>query len=270
MAGIDPDRRVAVAGVADGLYLLPAAHRAAAQTGPTPAGFERAVHDRAMGADSGRGGRAVGCAAACRHCEWSRQMDSPLLLGVWRPTIILPAGVEEKFDEGELRLMLAHELAHCQRHDLAWNWVPTVAGWLFFFHPLVWLMAHRWSEAQEAACDELVIQQQGRPSRPSYGRLLVKLAALAPAETNLAPAAAGVLGAYRNLERRILAMARVKPFSPRRLMVAAGACSRGNLHDRSLAVGGRGAEGGRRAASLRRAVCDVHVPTAAALRSETA
>ncbi len=109
----------------------------------------------------------------------SRQTESPLLLGVWRPTIVLPAGVEEEFDEGEVRLMMAHELAHAKRHDLAWNWVPTVAGWLFFFHPLVWLMAHRWSEAQEAACDELVIQRQA--AQPAdYGRLLVKLAALCP------------------------------------------------------------------------------------------
>ena len=154
--------------------------------------------------------------------RFSSNVESPLLIGLWRPTIVLPADVEQKFDEAELRLMIAHELAHLARHDLAWNWLPTVAAWLFFFHPLVWLMVRRWCEAQEAACDEAVIQH-GVAQPADYGRLLLKLSASSPFESSAALGAAGVLGAYRNLERRILAMARVKPFSARRLAVALGA-----------------------------------------------
>ncbi len=100
--------------------------------------------------------------------------DGPLLTGVWRPMVVLPTRIEELFGERELRIMLAHELVHLKRHDLAWNWLPTIVGWLFFFHPLVWLMTRRWCEAQEAACDEMLIQSQ--VTRPAdYGRLLVKL-----------------------------------------------------------------------------------------------
>jgi beta-lactamase regulating signal transducer with metallopeptidase domain len=154
----------------------------------------------------------------------SRHVESPLLVGLWRPTIILPDRVEEKFDEKELRLMIAHELAHLKRHDLAWNWLPTLAAWLFFFHPLVWVMIRRWAEAQEAACDEMLIQRQvAAPA--DYGRLLVKLSACSRLESRAGLAAAGVLGAYRNLQRRILAMTRVKPFSARRLTLAATALS---------------------------------------------
>src|SRR5277367_4157793 len=116
--------------------------------------------------------------------------------------------------------MIAHELAHLARHDLAWNWLPTLACWLFFFHPLVWLMVRRWSQAQEAACDELLIQR--RAVQPAlYGRLLVKLAAGTTWESGTSLATAGVLGAYRNLEQRILLMTRVRPFSPKRLAAAA-------------------------------------------------
>ena len=150
----------------------------------------------------------------------SSQVESPLLVGVWRPSIILPDQRNQTFDEAELRLMLAHELTHLRRHDLAWNWLPTVATWLFFFNPLVWLMVRRWSEAQEAACDEVLIQQ--RVAQPAdYGRLLLKLSALSSLDARPGLTAAGVLGAYRNLERRILTMARVKPFSARRLAIAA-------------------------------------------------
>jgi len=89
---------------------------------------------------------------------------------------------------------------------------------------LVWLMTRRWSESQEAACDEALIQ--AHVARPvEYGRLLLKLAALAPRERSPGLATAGVLGAYRNLERRILTMNRVRPFSARRVALAACALS---------------------------------------------
>lgn len=154
----------------------------------------------------------------------SSQINGPLLAGVWRPAIVLPADAEETFDSGELRLILAHELAHQRRRDLLWNWLPAMVGAMFFFHPLVWLLNRRWSEAQEAACDELLIQN--RLVRPAeYGRLLLKLSGGEPLGSQLALATAGVLGAYRNLERRILTMTRVRPFSFGRLAMAVGTCS---------------------------------------------
>ena len=116
--------------------------------------------------------------------------------------------------------MIAHELAHLRRHDLAWNWLPTVVTWLFFFHPLVWVMLRRWSEVQEAACDEMLIQK--RVAQPAdYGRLLLKLSACSPFQSKVAIGAAGVLGAYRNLRQRMLAMTHVKPFSARHLAIVA-------------------------------------------------
>ncbi len=149
----------------------------------------------------------------------SPKAQGPLLTGIWRPMVMLPARIEEMFGERELRIMLAHELAHLKRRDLAWNWLPTIVGWLLFFHPLVWLMTRSWCEAQEAACDELLIQKQVT-GPADYGRLLVKLAQQLPREPRATLAAAGVLGAYRNLERRIQGMARVKPFSLGRLLAA--------------------------------------------------
>lgn len=148
----------------------------------------------------------------------SPNADGPLLTGIWRPMVVLPTRIEEMFGDRELRIMLAHELVHLKRHDLAWNWLPTIVGWLFFFHPLVWLMTRRWCEAQEAACDELLIQSQVT-GPADYGRLLVKLAQRLP-QPRATLAAAGVLGVYRNLERRIQGMAQVKPFSFGRLLVA--------------------------------------------------
>jgi beta-lactamase regulating signal transducer with metallopeptidase domain len=142
--------------------------------------------------------------------------EGPLLIGVVRPAIVLPVRAVQLFDEAELRLMIRHELAHLQRRDLVWNWLPTVVSWLFFFHPLTWLMKRGWFESQEAACDETLIQNQA--ARPAeYGRLLVKLATHWPSGLPTSVAAAGVLGVYQNLERRIKTMIHVKAFSKRRI-----------------------------------------------------
>ena len=174
----------------------------------------------------------------------SQTATSPLLAGIWRPKIVMPAVMagdwlifrrppeqnvpvpfseadDISFNEAELRLILGHELAHLARRDLAWNWLPTVVGWLFYFHPMVWLYKRGWFESQEAACDELLIQKQlARPSE--YGRLLLKLSTHCPQTSHPALAAAGVLGAYRDLERRIVAMSQVKALSRTHFMTSAG------------------------------------------------
>jgi beta-lactamase regulating signal transducer with metallopeptidase domain len=144
------------------------------------------------------------------------------LVGIRSPAIVLPAGSLETFGGEERRLILAHELAHLKRRDLTWNWLPTVARSLFFFHPLVWAMVRGWCQAQESACNELVIQCQAN-RRASYGRLLLKMSTRWPDERRNVLVAAGISGAYRHLEQRILAMTQVQPHSTPKLVAAAAA-----------------------------------------------
>lgn len=149
----------------------------------------------------------------------SSRTEGALLTGLWQPTILLPQDATAEFDEPDLRLMLAHELAHVRRRDLAWNWLPTALQWVLYFHPLIWLLNRCWLEAQEGACDELLIQEQvASPSR--YGELLVRLASGQSLDRSPALVTVGVLGAYRNLERRIMTMTQVTPRSRRQFFMA--------------------------------------------------
>jgi beta-lactamase regulating signal transducer with metallopeptidase domain len=150
----------------------------------------------------------------------SSAADGPFLSGIWRPTIVLPVDSEGRFSTAELRGLLAHELAHHKRRDLVWNLLPTAVTALFYFHPCAWLLRRSWGLAQESASDELVLQAR-RASSADYARLLVKCASQQPGVPRATFAAAGVLGNYRNLERRIMAMARVQLPSTLRLCVAA-------------------------------------------------
>lgn len=149
----------------------------------------------------------------------SSSEPAALLVGVWRPAIVLPEQAEHRFDAEELRLMLAHELGHLARRDLAWNWLPTLATWCFYFHPLIWLARREWLAAQEAACDELLIERRAAQPWP-YARLLVKLGRLGSNQPAVSLLGVGVTGSFVSLERRIVAMARVSRSSRRRRWLA--------------------------------------------------
>ncbi|HEU0037650.1 MAG TPA: M56 family metallopeptidase, partial [Verrucomicrobiae bacterium] len=113
---------------------------------------------------------------------------SSFLLGFLHPVILLPA--EERLEPGEAELVLRHELAHVRRRDDWANLVQHFILAVFFFHPAVWWISKKLSLEREIACDDHVLQQNGRPQ--AYALLLANLAArlqrglplLAPGSSN--------------------------------------------------------------------------------------
>lgn len=149
----------------------------------------------------------------------SSEVDSPLLLGLFQPVVVLPAKCLQEPWPGRLRLMVAHELAHLQRGDLWWGWGPALARVLFFFHPLVWLGQREFRLAQEMACDELAVRiSQAAPLE--YGAMLVRAAAEGGASPGLA--AVGVVESYQTVQRRLRALKRAQPLSRRQAVAIAG------------------------------------------------
>lgn len=129
----------------------------------------------------------------------SSTIDSPQLIGPWRPVLLLPANYREAMHADELDMALTHELVHLQRGDLWWGLVPAAAQHLFFFHPLAHLAAHEYALAREAACDAAVIAGN-RHCAHDYGRLLVRLGVAPRPSAGLASASP----TFRILKRRLL------------------------------------------------------------------
>jgi len=145
------------------------------------------------------------------------ETERPLLLGIRHPAIVLPAELVSSCGAAEMHLMLAHEVAHLRRRDLAWTWLPVLAEELFYFHPLVWLGRREWRLSQEMACDALAVQTTQR-SHSEYGEMLVKVAAR-PEARRQEFAAVGIVESYQALKRRLTAMAHLAPMTGRRWMV---------------------------------------------------
>ena len=57
-----------------------------------------------------------------------------------------------------LRWILRHELMHVRHRDHWALLAQTVAGVLFWFHPLLWLARRRWRKYVECACDDAVAE----------------------------------------------------------------------------------------------------------------
>ena len=163
------------------------------------------------------------------HLAIASGIPSAMLLGIVRPLILLSAHLPRTASLADMRLMIAHELAHLQRRDLHWNWLATVVNALFPFHPLVWLARREYRLAQESACDTAALGATG--ARPSeYGAMILAAVTGAGAMTRsrlidrAAPAlAVGIVSSSsrRNLERRLIAMSTIYPWSRRRWIFSA-------------------------------------------------
>ncbi|MCH6484881.1 M56 family metallopeptidase, partial [Pseudoxanthomonas sp. LH2527] len=129
----------------------------------------------------------------------SDEIDSPMLARPWRPVLMLPAASIAGMRTDDLHMALHHELAHLQRRDLWWAWMPALAQHLFFFHPVAHLAAREYAFAREVACDAAVLEDE-RHAAHDYGRLLVKLGV----STAPSPALAGASPTFRILKRRLL------------------------------------------------------------------
>jgi beta-lactamase regulating signal transducer with metallopeptidase domain/thiol-disulfide isomerase/thioredoxin len=133
----------------------------------------------------------------------TQSLQTPCLVGVLGPMILLPARQCESQYSDELPAILAHELAHLKGGDLFWNaWLNALAIGLWF-HPLAWRMRLAHADACDAVCDALASDYVGDAG--IYGRTLARLT-LRITEAGAAPGLA--MARVSSVERRIAAVRR--------------------------------------------------------------
>lgn len=147
----------------------------------------------------------------------SERLGSPVSWGLLRPTIVLSDGALRSPDRAEA--ILAHELAHVVRMDWLNLLIARIATALFWFNPLVWILARQAHELREEAADDVVLR--GDVDGPDYAGMLVDFAR---GERGAALAAHGVAPGKGSLKRRLSRVldrgARRDPARP--VQVAAG------------------------------------------------
>lgn len=132
----------------------------------------------------------------------SAEVTSPALYGVWRPLLLLPRGMVERFSEEELRFVLLHELAHVRRHDLAVNLLVEVLKAVHWFNPVLWFAFRRMQADRELATDALALSVAGEGQARRYGETILKLLETM-ARPAAAPAVVGILEDRHQLRDRL-------------------------------------------------------------------
>jgi len=142
----------------------------------------------------------------------------PLVVGLRRPVVVLPADFEIAWSPIERRLALAHELAHVRRGDLPATLAALVFRAAQWPNPIVHFAFRAFRADQEAACDAMVIARHSATPEISYayGAALVKSARRAVA----APAAS--LAMSNHLKERLMLMKmKAKPLTAKTRIIAA-------------------------------------------------
>ena len=96
-------------------------------------------------------------------------ISSPFILGVVKPRIYLPSGL----DEVQRQNVLSHERAHLTRRDHWWKPLGFVLLAVYWFNPVLWLAYALLCRDIELACDERVIRTMDESAVKTYSTVLL-------------------------------------------------------------------------------------------------
>ncbi|WP_181307231.1 M56 family metallopeptidase [Rufibacter sp. XAAS-G3-1] len=98
----------------------------------------------------------------------SALVQVPMVIGHFKPLILLPLGALTGLSTAQVEAILAHELAHIYRRDYLLNLLQSMVETLFFFHPAVWWISDCARTEREHACDDLALALCGDPLTYAY------------------------------------------------------------------------------------------------------
>lgn len=93
----------------------------------------------------------------------SNSVIEPGLIGIWRPVLLLPEGIDARLSREEMAAILSHELCHMKRRDNLTAAIHMLVEAAFWFYPLIWWLGARLIAERERACDEAVLAAGNAP-----------------------------------------------------------------------------------------------------------
>jgi len=115
--------------------------------------------------------RLVGAVRDTGNVWLSDGVETPFVLGVFRPKIYLPSALPER----ERDYILLHERTHLRRGDNLVKLVFFLTLCVYWFDPLVWLAFFLCGRDMEMSCDEAVLRTLDGETRCDYSASLLRL-----------------------------------------------------------------------------------------------
>ena len=109
---------------------------------------------------------SIGLQKGVRLCD---AIDTPFLLGLFRPTVYLPSQLSQQ----ERDVVLAHEAAHKTHGDCVWKGLGYGILCVYWFYPPVWLGYALFCRDLERACDERAVKRLSLEEKKRYASVLL-------------------------------------------------------------------------------------------------
>lgn len=134
------------------------------------------------------------------ECKWEH---GPFLMGVFRPTLVLPMGWTWEDH------VILHELLHLKYKDIWAGWLTTLLRCIHWCNPVLWLVFDKIGNDREALCDQRVLERLEGEARRDYGRVLLAMADDRAVRT---PGATTMANGSRAVKSRIASIVRFKRY----------------------------------------------------------
>ena len=133
----------------------------------------------------------------------------PMVIGWYRPLLLLPVTASRRLTREQLRMIVVHELAHVRRRDGRSNLLQIAADLVVFHHPAARWLSRRLRTEREYCCDDVAVRAG---DVAGYARALASLEDGRASQPFAVAAASGTL-----LDRLERLAGRSRPaFAPRR------------------------------------------------------
>lgn len=127
------------------------------------------------------------------------EAGSPMVVGLRRPSILIPSALFDEIPRPELQRILDHELAHVRRGDHWMMLLQRLIEAVWFFHPAVRFAARRLDLEREISCDD----RAALDGRNSYADSLVRICRTMLTTRRSAPLAVGAVQSQSQLAQRV-------------------------------------------------------------------
>ena len=134
-------------------------------------------------------------------------MPSPFIIGFVKPKVFLP---ENKFSELETEFILRHELTHLSSNDFIYRKLIFFLCVMYWFNPVVYMLADKFIEINEMACDEQVLKGYKKKEKIVYMKLLCEMACDKQNTENISNIIYFKGKTEKNFERRLKNMMKTK------------------------------------------------------------
>jgi beta-lactamase regulating signal transducer with metallopeptidase domain len=140
----------------------------------------------------------------------SDAVDSPSVIGFFRPTVVVPRALWSELSSGDLKQILLHEMAHLERGDDWTNLLQKLLRALCPLNPALLWAERQLCREREQACDDAVLDRAGNAkayatclTHLAESKLVRRVSALAPGmwrrHSELAGRVENILHRRRNL-----------------------------------------------------------------------